>query len=189
MSRPTFWFIASIWKTCARSTLARSPFSAMSSLRCCGRVQTPPRERDARRRPWRLSASRTAPAEMLARRTGRPYVAASPAAQHNFRRPQPVMKSTVLHSAHLELGARMVPFAGWDMPVQYAGILDEVAAVRQRAGLFDLGHMGRVFVRGRDAEALLQRVQTNDAAQIAPGAIRYSMFLADDGGILDDILV
>jgi aminomethyltransferase len=99
------------------------------------------------------------------------------------------MKSTVLHSAHQKLGARMVPFAGWDMPVQYAGILDEIAAVRQRAGVFDLGHMGRVFVKGKDAEALLQRVQCNDASQIAPGAIRYSMFLKDDGGILDDILV
>lgn len=99
------------------------------------------------------------------------------------------MKSTVLHATHRQLGARMVPFAGWDMPVQYSGILDEIAAVRQRAGLFDLGHMGRVFVRGPNAEALLQRVQCNDASQIQPGQIRYSMFLQEDGGILDDILV
>jgi len=99
------------------------------------------------------------------------------------------MKSTVLNAVHRRLGARMVPFAGWDMPVQYAGILDEIAAVRQRAGLFDLGHMGRVRVRGKDALALLQRVQCNDAAQVQPGAIRYSMFLREDGGILDDILV
>ncbi|MEZ5966044.1 MAG: glycine cleavage system aminomethyltransferase GcvT [Planctomycetota bacterium] len=99
------------------------------------------------------------------------------------------MKSTVLNAAHRRLGARMVPFAGWDMPVQYAGILEEIAAVRQRAGLFDLGHMGRVHVHGKDALALLQHVQCNDAAQIQPGAIRYSMFLREDGGILDDILV
>lgn len=99
------------------------------------------------------------------------------------------MKTTVLHAVHDKLGARMVPFAGWDMPVQYEGILTEIAAVRQRAGLFDLGHMGRVIIRGKDAEALLQHVQCNDASQIGPGDIRYSMLLQDDGGILDDILV
>jgi aminomethyltransferase len=98
-------------------------------------------------------------------------------------------KSTVLHSVHQKLGARMVPFAGWDMPVQYAGILEEIKAVRTRAGLFDLGHMGRVKISGKDAEALLQLVQTNDASQIGHGVIRYSMFLNASGNVLDDILV
>src|SRR5690606_26210492 len=99
------------------------------------------------------------------------------------------MKVTALHSRHRELGARMVPFAGWEMPVQYTGILDEAAHVRAHAGLFDLGHMGRVRVTGPDAEAFLQRLQTNDAAQIPPGAIRYSMLLDAGGLIQDDILV
>jgi aminomethyltransferase len=99
------------------------------------------------------------------------------------------MKATALQSTHVGMGARMVPFAGWTMPVQYAGVLEEARAVRTRAGLFDLGHMGRVRLRGEGAEALLQRVQTNDAAKIAPGQIRYSMLLASDAGVLDDILV
>ena len=99
------------------------------------------------------------------------------------------MQSTALESAHVALGARMVPFAGWNMPVQYRGILDEAVTVRQRAGLFDLGHMGRVAVHGRDAEAYLQRLQTNDVAAIPPGRIRYAMILDEHGKTQDDILV
>ncbi len=99
------------------------------------------------------------------------------------------MKSTVLLAEHESLGARLVPFAGWQMPVQYSGIIDEAKTVRSRAGVFDLGHMGRVRIRGKDALALLQYVQTNDAAAIAPGQIRYSMFLNETGNVLDDILV
>ncbi len=83
----------------------------------------------------------------------------------------------------------MVPFGGWKMPVQYTGILEEAQAVRQRAGLFDLGHMGRVRVTGADAEAFLQRLQTNDAAKIQPGRIRYAMILDENGLTQDDILV
>ena len=70
------------------------------------------------------------------------------------------MQTTALESAHIALGARMVPFAGWNMPVQYRGILDEAKTVREHAGLFDLGHMGRVKVYGPQAEAFLQRLQT-----------------------------
>jgi aminomethyltransferase len=99
------------------------------------------------------------------------------------------MLETTLRPVHERLGARLVPFAGWTMPVHYAGILQEIEAVRRRAGLFDLGHMGRVEVRGGDATAFLQRVQTNDAATLAPGQIRYSMLLDDDGRTQDDILV
>ncbi len=83
----------------------------------------------------------------------------------------------------------MVPFAGWNMPVQYRGILDEARTVRTKAGLFDLGHMGRVALRGRGAEAFLQRLQTNDAAAIPPGRIRYAMILNEAGLTQDDILV
>ncbi len=99
------------------------------------------------------------------------------------------MQTTALESAHVALGARMVPFAGWNMPVQYRGILDEARTVRERAGLFDLGHMGRVELRGPGAEAFLQRLQTNDAAAIQPGRIRYAMILDEDGLTQDDILV
>ncbi|MBI5853365.1 MAG: glycine cleavage system aminomethyltransferase GcvT [Planctomycetes bacterium] len=99
------------------------------------------------------------------------------------------MKQTVLESVHVALGARMVPFGGWAMPVQYTSILDEARAVRERAGLFDLGHMGRVSVTGRDAEAFLQRLQTNNPAAIPPGKIRYAMILDENGLTQDDILV
>ena len=99
------------------------------------------------------------------------------------------MQATKLESTHVALGARMVPFAGWSMPVQYRGILDEARTVRTKAGLFDLGHMGRVQVKGPQAEAFLQRLQTNDAAAIPPGRIRYAMILNEQGLTQDDILV
>lgn len=99
------------------------------------------------------------------------------------------IRETSLRSLHESSGAKMVPFAGWNMPVQYRGILHEVQTVRSAAGLFDLGHMGRVRVRGPEAEAFLQRLQTNDASAIQPGRIRYAMILNDRGTIEDDILV
>ena len=99
------------------------------------------------------------------------------------------MQATALESAHIALGARMVPFAGWNMPVQYRGILDEAKTVREHAGLFDLGHMGRVKVHGPQAEEYLQRLQTNDVASIKPGRIRYAMLLNEEGMTQDDILV
>lgn len=105
------------------------------------------------------------------------------------RSPQMPMQATALESLHVNLGARMVPFGGWNMPVQYGPILDEARTVRTKAGLFDLGHMGRVRVTGRGAEAFLQRLQTNDVAAIPPGRIRYAMILDDHGRTQDDILV
>jgi glycine cleavage system T protein (aminomethyltransferase) len=99
------------------------------------------------------------------------------------------LHTTPLDSAHDALGARMVPFAGWRMPVQYVGILEEATLVRTKAGLFDLSHMGRVRVTGRDAEAFLQRLQTNDASTLQKGQIRYSMILDEQGRTQDDILV
>ncbi|MCB9870680.1 MAG: glycine cleavage system aminomethyltransferase GcvT [Planctomycetes bacterium] len=99
------------------------------------------------------------------------------------------MRETALKSRHSDLGARLVDFAGWQMPVQYTGILEEAAHVRRYAGLFDLGHMGRVRVRGPQAEAFLQRLQTNDAAKIPAGAIRYALILDADGLTQDDILI
>jgi aminomethyltransferase len=99
------------------------------------------------------------------------------------------MRETVLRPVHEERGARMVPFAGWKMPVEYRGILEEARAVRNAAGLFDLGHMGRVEVRGPDTIPFLQKLQTNDASKIAPGKIRYAMILDESGRTQDDILV
>lgn len=99
------------------------------------------------------------------------------------------MQRTALESIHAAAGARMVSFAGWNMPVQYRGILDEARTVRTKAGLFDLGHMGRVAIHGPQAEAFLNRLQTNDAAAIPPGKIRYAMILNAAGLTQDDILV
>ncbi|MEX1025160.1 MAG: glycine cleavage system aminomethyltransferase GcvT [Planctomycetota bacterium] len=99
------------------------------------------------------------------------------------------MKKTALHDHHEALGARMVDFGGWHMPVQYASILDEAVAVRERVGLFDLGHMGRVRVTGRDAVALVDRVATNHCAKIPVGAIRYSLFCRENGFPIDDLLI
>jgi aminomethyltransferase len=99
------------------------------------------------------------------------------------------MQATALEAVHVALSARMVPFGGWNMPVQYRPILDEARTVRTKAGLFDLGHMGRVKVHGRQAEAFLQRLQTNDVAAIPPGRIRYAMILNAQGLTQDDILV
>jgi len=97
--------------------------------------------------------------------------------------------STPLHALHRRLGARMVDFAGWDMPVQYpTGILAEHQAVRSGCGLFDLSHMGRVFVRGDEALALAQESCTRDLARIRPGEAAYSVLCLPDGGILDDVI-
>ncbi|MGH7475384.1 MAG: glycine cleavage system aminomethyltransferase GcvT [Longimicrobiales bacterium] len=97
---------------------------------------------------------------------------------------------TPLHDEHVDLGARMVPFAGFEMPVHYAsGIVAEHRAVREAAGLFDVSHMGELEIRGPDALRLVQRVTTNDAASLAVGQAQYSVLCQEDGGALDDCLV
>ncbi|MBX6342763.1 MAG: glycine cleavage system aminomethyltransferase GcvT, partial [Thermomicrobiaceae bacterium] len=101
----------------------------------------------------------------------------------------PELKRTPLAERHERLGARMVEFAGWWMPVQYRGIIEEHRTVRTTAGLFDLGHMGQLDVSGRDAEAFLQYVTTNDVSQLEPGQAQYSMMLYPNGGVVDDIIV
>src|SRR5262245_53008255 len=96
---------------------------------------------------------------------------------------------TPLAAAHRRLGARMVDFAGWDMPVHYpGGILAEHQAVREACGLFDLSHMGRVFARGAEALGLAQECCTRDLLRIRPGEAAYSVVCRDDGGILDDVI-
>ncbi|HEX6900020.1 MAG TPA: glycine cleavage system aminomethyltransferase GcvT [Thermoanaerobaculia bacterium] len=99
------------------------------------------------------------------------------------------LRRTPLHACHLEAGARMVEFAGWDMPVQYAGVMEEHRAVRTAAGLFDVSHMGEVRVRGAAAEAFLQRLTPNDVSKLAAGRAHYSGLLTDRGTYIDDVLV
>jgi aminomethyltransferase len=99
------------------------------------------------------------------------------------------LKRTPLSALHRELGARMVDFGGWEMPVQYAGILEEHKAVRERVGLFDVSHMGELKVSGRDAGASLQALTPNDVSKLVDGRIHYSAFLTDQGTFVDDLLV
>ena len=99
------------------------------------------------------------------------------------------LRHTPLYEEHLALGARMVPFAGWEMPLQFAGIVEEHHAVRRRAGLFDVSHMGRLTVEGPDAAAFLRSLVTYDVARIAVGEGHYAVICRDDGGILDDVYV
>ncbi|MBC8136854.1 MAG: glycine cleavage system aminomethyltransferase GcvT [Fibrella sp.] len=97
---------------------------------------------------------------------------------------------TPLYEVHQNSGAKLVPFAGWEMPVQYkSGVITEVNAVRQHAGLFDVSHMGRVRVHGADALAFLQLISVNDVAKLSPGKAQYSLLCTDAGGVIDDIIV
>ena len=97
-------------------------------------------------------------------------------------------RETPLHDRHVAAGARMVDFAGYDMPLQYSGIREEHVAVRERAGLFDVSHMGEVVVTGDGAQAFVQRLITNDVSKLADDALLYSVMCNDDGGIIDDVI-
>jgi len=99
------------------------------------------------------------------------------------------LKSTALEQIHIDMGAKMVPFAGYNMPVQYSGLRQEHAAVRNQAGMFDVSHMGEFFVEGSDAIPFLQKVTSNDVSKLIPGKIQYSCFPNEQGGIVDDLLV
>jgi aminomethyltransferase len=96
---------------------------------------------------------------------------------------------TALYEWHKRHGGRIVDFAGWAMPVQYTSIVEEHRAVRERAGLFDISHMGRLLFSGPGVLDWIERVTTNHVAKLAPGQIQYSLMTDEDGGILDDILV
>jgi aminomethyltransferase len=99
------------------------------------------------------------------------------------------LRRTPLYESHRAAGARLVEFAGWEMPVQYAGVIEEHRAVRGAAGLFDVSHMGEVRVRGGEAEAYLQRLTPNDVAKLAPGRAHYSGLLTERGTYVDDLLI
>jgi aminomethyltransferase len=96
---------------------------------------------------------------------------------------------TPLHERHVALGARLIEFGGWLMPVQYSGILDEHRAVRERAGLFDLSHMGELFVEGPEAGQALAAALVSNPPALEAGRAHYSMIVAEDGGIIDDLIV
>lgn len=99
------------------------------------------------------------------------------------------LKTTPLHGLFKEMGARLVDFAGWDLPVQFTSLLEEHRAVREAAGLFDVSHMGEIELRGPGALALVQRLTCNDAARLVPGRAQYSVLTTDRGTFVDDILV
>lgn len=100
-----------------------------------------------------------------------------------------ILKQTPLHSEHEKLGARIIDFGGFQMPIQYAGIKQEHNAVRKHAGLFDVSHMGEFIISGPDALELIQKVTINDASVLKPGKAQYSAMCYEDGGIVDDLLV
>src|ERR671931_1134474 len=100
---------------------------------------------------------------------------------------QPLQR-TPLHARHVALGARLVPFAGWEMPVQYEGVIPEHRAVRTDAGAFDVSHMGELVVEGPGARAFLQSVLSNDLEKIGAGKAQYTLLTNEQGGIVDDLI-
>jgi aminomethyltransferase len=99
------------------------------------------------------------------------------------------LRHTPLHDRHVALGARMVPFAGWEMPVQYGGIIDEHRTVRSAVGLFDLSHMGEIAISGAEALAFARYALVSDPGTLEPGQAQYSMLCEESGGIIDDLIV
>ncbi|MDB5097537.1 MAG: Aminomethyltransferase, partial [Cyanobacteria bacterium RYN_339] len=100
-----------------------------------------------------------------------------------------MLKRTSLYEAHVAAGGKMVEFGGWEMPVQYSGIIEEHQAVRQDAGLFDVSHMGEFRIGGPGAVAFIQKMVANDISKIGPGQALYTQFTRPDGGTVDDLLV
>jgi aminomethyltransferase len=99
------------------------------------------------------------------------------------------LKRTPFFDIHSSLGAKIVPFAGFEMPIQYGGIIEEHKRVREAVGVFDVSHMGEIEVRGHDALAFVQKITTNDASKLSEGRVQYSVMCYENGGIVDDLLV
>ena len=99
------------------------------------------------------------------------------------------LRKTALYDTHIKYGGKMIDFAGWNLPVQYEGIMPEHEAVRNEAGLFDVSHMGEVEVRGKQAFDFIQYLITNDISILEDNQILYSMMCYEDGGVVDDLLV
>ena len=100
-----------------------------------------------------------------------------------------ILKTTPLHAEHVRLGAKMIGFGGWDMPVQYTGIMDEHQVVRSALGVFDISHMGQFFVRGPGGAAWLNRMLTNNVERLAIGQGQYTLMLNERGGVIDDLII
>ncbi len=98
-----------------------------------------------------------------------------------------MLKTTPLNAVHKQLGARMVDFGGWEMPVQYSGVIEEHLAVRSAAGLFDVSHMGEIEVRGKKALDYIQELTINDASKLVDGQVQYSAMCYENGGVVDDL--
>src|SRR4051812_15657570 len=101
----------------------------------------------------------------------------------------PVLQTTPLHADHVRLGAKMIGFGGWDMPVQYTGIMDEHQAVREALGIFDISHMGEFFVVGKTSAQWLNRMLTNNVERLAIGQGQYTLMLNERGGVIDDLII
>src|SRR4051812_14795902 len=101
--------------------------------------------------------------------------------------PQTALRRTPLHDRHVAAGARLVPFAGWEMPVQYESVKAEHLAVRGTCGVFDVSHMGEIETRGPEATKLLQRLGSNDVEKVQVGAAQDALLCREDGGVLDDL--
>src|SRR2546423_15572243 len=99
------------------------------------------------------------------------------------------LKKTPLHARHRASGAKMVPFGGWDMPLEYSSITEEHIAVRTRAGLFDVSHMGEIEIAGKDALAAVQKISSNDRAKLAVGQAQYLGLVKPQGTFVDDLVV
>ncbi|RMG45075.1 MAG: glycine cleavage system aminomethyltransferase GcvT, partial [Candidatus Dadabacteria bacterium] len=99
------------------------------------------------------------------------------------------LKRTPLYEIQAGLGARFVPFAGWELPVQYRGLIAEHRTVREKAGLFDVSHMGEIFVSGPEAETALQYLTCNNVAKLVDGRAQYSAITTPEGGVVDDIII
>ncbi len=102
---------------------------------------------------------------------------------------EPILKRTPLYAEHARLGAKIIGFGGWDMPVQYSGIMDEHQAVRTAAGLFDISHMGQFFVNGSGAKEWLNYLLANNLERLEVGQCQYTFLLNDNGGVIDDLIV
>ena len=99
------------------------------------------------------------------------------------------MKQTAFNKIHRQLGAKMVEFAGYEMPIEYSGIKDEHMTVREGVGVFDVSHMGEFWIKGPKAFDLVQKITTNDVRKLVPGQAQYSCMCRPDGGIVDDLLI